>query len=148
MTIQENKEEKFCIDDLMDELYTYVTQKLQNKGKSNVGVEIIKYSDAEKYWICTDRERLRQIFVNLLDNAVKFTNVGGIFFGYHTSVGDNMNFFVDDTSDGFINDADLDITIAQGLVKLMGGEMEVRPAEDAGISVNFNITCEKIDNET
>ena len=147
MTFQDNKQETFCIDDFMDELHIYVTQTLQNKGKSKVGVEIFKYTKKKKCFIHTDRTRLRQIFVNLLDNAVKFTDVGLIYFGYHTSVGNNMNFFVDDTSDGIFNDEDLNLSIAHGLVKLMGGEMEVRPAEDSGMSVSFNITCQKIEGE-
>ena len=149
MNIQENNEETFCIDDFMNELHTYVTQQLKNKGKSKVGVEIFNLSNVEKCLIQTDRTRLRQIFINLFDNAIKFTAVGYILFGYHISNAPNIvNFFVDDTGNGIINDADLDISIAQGLVKLMGGEMEVRPAEDAGISVNFNITCEKFISET
>ena len=142
---QNLKIEKFCIDDLMDELYHYTKKELQNRGKLNVGVEILKYSDDEKCWVQTDRLRLRQIFTSLLDKAIKFTDMGYIFFGYHKSINNHFRFFVDDTGTGIYNDADLDLSIARGLVQMMGGKMEIRPSNDAGISVNFNIVCEKRD---
>jgi len=146
---QDNPEETFCIDAFIQEMHTYAAQHLQSKGKSNIGVEIFNLSNVEKCLIKTDRNRLQQIFINLIDNAIKHTDTGYILFGYHVSNAPNyMNFFVDDTGTGIINDTDLDITIAQELVKLMGGKMEVRPSDDAGISVNFGITCERFEAET
>ena len=149
MTHKANPEETFCIDDLMQELHTYTAQRLQCKGKSNVEIEVFNLSNVDKCLIKTDCNRLRQIFISLIDNAIKYTDTGYILFGYHVSNAPNyMNFFVDDTGTGIINDADLDIAIAQGLVKLMGGKMEVRPSNDAGISVNFGITCERFEADT
>ena len=140
------KVEMFCLDELMDELYNYTKKELQNRGKSNVGVEIIKYADLEKCYVQTDSLRLRQIFTSLLDNAIKFTDMGYIFFGYHMSINNHFSFFVDDTGTGIYNDADLDLSIAQGLVQLLGGKMEIRPSEDAGISINFSIICQHFEN--
>ena len=133
--------ETFCMDELMDELYNYVKNELKIKGRTNVGIELCKFSDYEKCWVHTVRERLRQIFCNLLDNAVKQTDRGYIFYGFHTSVSNNMNFFVDDTGTGIYNDDCFELTIAQGLVEQMGGKIEVRPTKEAGKSVNFNIVC-------
>jgi len=136
--------ETFFMDDLMDDLYNYVTQELKNKGKPNVDVELCKLTSIEKCLVHTDRALLRQIFVYMLDNAVKSTNVGCIFFGYHTSIMsviNNINFFVDDTGNGIDNEAVVNFSIAQVLIQQLGGEMEVRPSNDAGVSVNFNIVC-------
>jgi len=147
LKVSKNKQEKllhpetFSMDELMDELYTYAKNELQKSGKSNVGIEIFKFSDFEKCWVHTDRIRLRQIFINLLDAAVKLTDTGYIFFGYHTSVSNNMNFFVEDTGSGIYNDDNFGMTIAHGLVHQMGGKMEVEFQENAGMSVDFNIMC-------
>jgi signal transduction histidine kinase len=139
---QNLKMEKFCIDDLMEELYIFVKKELQNFGKQHVGVKNFNYPGIEKCWVYSDRERLRQIFCNLLDNAVKFTDKGYIFFGYHISASNHINFFVDDTGIGTYNDTDLVMSIAQGLVQQFGGKIDVRETKDAGMSVNFKIACQ------
>lgn len=133
--------ETFCLDELMDEMYQYARTELKKKGRSDVDVEILKYSRYEKCWLHADRVKLKQIFTNLLDIAVKYTDRGCIFIGYHTSVGNNINFFVEDTGMGICNDNDIELSIAQGLIQMLGGSMEIRPAEEAGTAVNFNIVC-------
>ena len=49
--------------------------------------------------INTDPIRLRQILVNLVNNAVKFTEKGSVTFGYYTSK-DHIIFYVKDTGIG------------------------------------------------
>ena len=56
-------------------------------------------------------------------------------------VRNNIKFFVDDTGNGIHNENDLNLSIAQGLIQQLGGEMEVRPTDDVGTSVGFNIVC-------
>ncbi len=92
-----------------------------------------------------DEKRLRQIIINLLGNAVKFTQEGGISFkvGYHNH---KIRFQVEDTGVGiapeelkdifqpFLQVGDktaradgtgLGLSITQKLVEMMGGELRV-----------------------
>ena len=147
----------FCVDDLMDEMYHYVLRKLKNQGKPDIGVEILKYSDFEKCQICADRIRLRQILFNLLDNTVKCTENGYVFFGYRITNTNMIDFFVEDTGDGipesqlpFIfkrfnheeQDNDhLGLFVSRGLVQLMGGELNIESSDIAGETFSFSIAC-------
>ena len=151
LTVSKNKQEDrlhpetFCMDRLMYELDKYVKNELQKSGKSNIGVDVAKFSDYENCMVHTDRTRLRQIFCNLIDIAVQNTETGYILFGYHTSVSNNMNFYVDDTGSGIYNENDVRYSIARGLIQQMGGKMKVFPSNNAGTSVQFNIKCYPFD---
>jgi signal transduction histidine kinase len=49
-------------------------EQLQTAGKSHIEVETFQYEDDRTCRILADRERIRQVFVHLLDNAVTFIN--------------------------------------------------------------------------
>ncbi len=93
-----------------------------------------------------DEQKLRQILINLLGNAVKFTETGGVVFkvGYHEG---KIRFQVEDTGIGIapeklteiflpfhqvensrhlVEGTGLGLTISQKLAKLMGSTLEVK----------------------
>jgi signal transduction histidine kinase len=128
--------ELFCLDDLLDELKNYAVQELQKRGKPDVIVEFSPNSDSEKCWVRANRAYLRQIIVNLLDNAVKYTCQGCIILGFHITVCNGIHIYVDDTGKNWYKENDIDLTLSCGLAELMGGEMEVRTTDGYGTSFN------------
>jgi signal transduction histidine kinase/CheY-like chemotaxis protein/purine-cytosine permease-like protein len=97
-----------------------------------------------------DEKRLRQILINLLGNAVKFTAVGSITFRVRYAR-EMANFEISDTGPGMspamvqrvfepferggsagTTGAGLGLTIAKMLVDLMGGELRVHTQEGQG----------------
>ena len=72
--------------------------------------------------IYTDRNRLSQLMINLLNNAMKFTQAGSILFGYKLKDDNMLWFYVEDTGCGIPENKRKDIfgrfvklnTFAQG----------------------------------
>ena len=116
-----------------------------------------------------DEKRLRQVILNLLGNAVKFTENGGISFkvGYHkdSTEGSKLRFQVEDTGMGIgpekleevflpfhqITDRDqqregtgLGLAISRKLVKLMGGELQVQSTPGKGSSFWFELDIPEV----
>jgi len=75
MNHQDQEKEIFCIDDLLRELQIVVKEELQNAGKSNIDVRTFQYSKEHTCRILADRELIRQAFVHLLDNSIKYANL-------------------------------------------------------------------------
>ncbi|AFZ18018.1 hybrid sensor histidine kinase/response regulator [Allocoleopsis franciscana] len=99
-----------------------------------------------------DEQKLRQILINLLGNAVKFTETGGVVFkvGYHEG---KIRFQVEDTGIGIASEklteiflpfhqvensrhlvegTGLGLTISKKLAKLMGSTLEVKSQLGSG----------------
>jgi signal transduction histidine kinase len=109
--------------------------------------------------ILSDPDRLRQIFNNLMSNAIKFTVTGSVEIGYHLK-GKMVEFFVKDTGIGVpaeyhdviferfrqVEDSKtrtfggngLGLAISKNLVELMGGKIWLK--SDSGKSSVFYFT--------
>ncbi|MFW6323790.1 MAG: ATP-binding protein, partial [Desulfovibrionales bacterium] len=104
--------------------------------------------------IISDPDRVRQIIINFLNNAIKFTQKGGIHLDVRRTAPDHLAFSVSDTGIGFPPDrisdifesfTQLDATItkrfggtglglavSKNLAELMGGTIEVESEEGKG----------------
>jgi len=84
------------INPMMHELYSTLVSDIENKEVVTLNLSIPN----ESISIYTDGIKLRQILINLVGNAIKFTQQGTITFGYRLSDNQTITFFVDDTGIG------------------------------------------------
>ncbi|MBP7552051.1 MAG: PAS domain S-box protein [Spirochaetes bacterium] len=134
------------------------------------GIEIISYIDAKiPSFIKGDPVRIRQILINLINNAVKFTNDGEIEVNA-TLVEENENSFliefnvrdtgigikeedlpklfqsfmqVDSSTTRKFGGTGLGLSICKQLVRLMGGELSVESDYGYGSTFSFYIKADK-----
>jgi PAS domain S-box-containing protein len=109
----------------------------------------------------TDPFRLRQILVNLINNAIKFTDKGSVEFGFTVIEDRQIEFYVKDTGVGLSRDeldfiferfkrtswseeknivgTGLGLAISKNLVQLLGGEMWVNSIPGSGTTFLFTL---------
>ncbi len=90
-------EELFSVNEMMRNLEKTYFQIL--KEKKNRDIHLVLNIPQEIFLIKSDQVRINQVMVNLLNNAIKFTEKGDVEFGF-TKEGDNLKFYVKDTGIG------------------------------------------------
>ena len=115
--------------------------------------------DGGKCFMVGDEGKLRQVLINLLGNAVKFTNTGEVFFRCQNVTGDAWLFEVIDTGLGIPEEeranifkpfhqgsnsqhqggTGLGLAIAQRQVELLGGTLELQSERGIGSRFYFQI---------
>ncbi len=85
------------LNKIIDSLFTTYNSLLIKDGKSAISLKV--NMSGNNPIVKTDKARLSQVLINLLDNAIKFTDSGSINFGY-TNNKDNILFHVTDTGIG------------------------------------------------
>ncbi|GAB4267283.1 MAG: hypothetical protein Kow0029_01700 [Candidatus Rifleibacteriota bacterium] len=133
---------------------------------------LLRYAPEVPEYVVADGGRLRQIFTNLVNNAVKFTEEGFITIEVSAKINPKehneaiFTFAVKDTGIGMtdeqqkkvfekFNQADtsitrrfggtgLGLTICKELVELMGGHINVESAPDLGTKIWFDLKLQLI----
>ncbi len=147
------------VNEIIDDLFDAFLMK--RFDKEQIQIKTQKTLSDEDSWIVTDEFRLKQIFNNLLSNALKFTREGTIAFGYkHDSEGKIM-FFVKDTGigipknkhaqvferfhrlhDGHTSNYEgtgLGLSISKSLVQMLGGHISIVSEEHKGAQFEFTV---------
>ena len=116
-------------------------------------------------YVATDKQRFRQILINLISNAIKYTEKGSVTFKvtYRSEV---ANFSIIDTGAGIaksnqdlifkpfeqirnthtqsIGGTGLGLTISRSLAELMGGEISLTSIVGQGSTFNFKLMLFKL----
>jgi CheY-like chemotaxis protein/nitrogen-specific signal transduction histidine kinase len=147
------------LDDILNDCANLVRSRVHD------GVELITDIPMPEYKVKVDDKRVKQIFINLLSNATKFTKQGSIRF-YIQSLKDfgdkhlKLVAKVDDTGPGIpkviadtlfepfqstdkTQGTGLGLYISQKLAQMMGGEITVQSREGIGSSFTVTLIIEK-----
>ncbi len=149
--------EKPLIDpeDVINNVITMFTEISQKKG-----LYLKKNIPEEKILIPADRNRLTQILINLIDNAIKFTEKGGVTIGV-SKAGNYTALFVKDTGIGIspkhlgrlgerfyridrarsreLGGTGLGLAIVKHLVKAHGWNIKIQSEQELGTKVSIII---------
>jgi len=145
----------------IDEIYHLFQAPIQEKGlKFN-----LEYDDIPEY-IMGDHGRIRQVVINLINNALKFTTVGSITLkilvqNNYSNSSDYLKFLIYDTGDGIAEDklkelfqafsqvdessvrkaggTGLGLSICKSIAEIMGGEIGVESEVGKGSVFWFSI---------
>jgi PAS domain S-box-containing protein len=151
------KKEQFAINKLFVDLKNEFNAKVSNKG---LKLQMNFPSDYSDLVIESDYYRIRQIFNNLIGNALKFTNNGFIEIGF-LPIEKGIEFFVRDTGIGIGSEFHEDIferfrqvdesktrkyggnglglSISKNLVEMLGGKIRVESEVGKGSVFYFSL---------
>lgn len=152
------KKQDFSVDILMEELFQIFNQ---GHKKPTVELKTNRISPDKELFVFSDRVRLKQILINLLSNAFKFTDSGFIEMGYFHSENGEICLYVKDTGIGVkkehhqaifhrfrkLNDnsarvyrgTGLGLAITQKLVELLGGKIWIESEPGNGTVFFFTL---------
>jgi len=145
---------------MMDEVFEYSLTKAEVDQKTDVNLKMVQQlADVDE--VITDFGRVKQVLFNLIENALKFTEMGTIEIGCSKHDGQTIRFYVKDSGPGISADnhskiferfqqahdiakrdvggTGLGLAISKGLVDLLGGEIWVDSEEGKGSQFSFTI---------
>lgn len=159
----------FHLNFLLDELQISYKRTITHENRTNdLKLIFIKGLPDQKTWIKADANRLKQVFSNLLDNALKFTRKGEITVGYELIDSEFLKFYVQDTGIGIPKDKQsvifdrfrqvyedktllnhgtgLGLSIVKSLVELAEGKIWVESEPNEGSTFYFTLPYKPVIN--
>ncbi|RXP53646.1 PAS domain S-box protein [Lutibacter sp. HS1-25] len=146
-----------CINTEFEELYSFFLPEANQKG---VSLFLDPPKSKEPLKIITDSHKLHGILINLIKNAIKFTDEGSVTFGFNLRE-NAIEFYVKDTGIGIPKDrinaifnrfeqADIDdkrvfegsglgLAISKAYIEMLGGKIYVESEEGKGSTFKFTI---------
>jgi signal transduction histidine kinase len=151
------KKETFDLHNLLGDIRNICINLMQQKKKS--GIELmVKYGiDDDNFFINADPYRLQQILLNLLTNAIKFTEKGYIEIQYIIKDQKTLMFEVKDSGQGIdpkhkniifessvkrFGGTGLGLAITKSLITMMKGEIWFESEPGEGSTFFFTLPCE------
>jgi signal transduction histidine kinase/CheY-like chemotaxis protein len=158
------KESEFDPAALFDEIFGVIRVSLPEDKALKLILE--KPSSDSETRICSDDVKLRQIVVNLLNNAVKYTERGEIRFGYSFPENGQFAVFVRDTGMGIESEnlplifdrfrqlhdnggklqsgSGLGLAITKAYTELLGGKIDVQSEPGKGSLFTVTISVKQV----
>ena len=151
--------EHFKIFELNNEIYEFFKIYQSQMGKKHIDFSLTTECDSDTI-IITDKMKLKQIYINLIGNAFKFTEKGFIRAGCRFDENNKLKFYVSDSGVGIPIDkhhkvferfvqvnqscrqndgTGLGLSIVKGLVDFLGGEITLESELGKGSSFTFSI---------
>ncbi|PLX12609.1 MAG: hypothetical protein C0597_13000 [Marinilabiliales bacterium] len=151
---------KTNLNTMLDELLMDYVEFKNNMKLSNIELDLHKELLDKEIHILTDQKRLKQIYSNLLDNALKFTEKGKVEFGYtvennqlvcyvsDTGIGIDeneqefiFNHFrqVDESTTRKYGGTGIGLALCKRLIELLGGKIWVESKKGKGSKFLFSI---------
>ncbi len=146
---------------LFEDLTSICEEQQIRMNKQHIKFSLHSYCDPSEAFIIVDKVKLKQIFINLISNALKFTENGKIEGGCKLDTNHNLIFYVSDTGIGIPVDKQdcvferfvqlnqntdkltqgtgLGLSIVKGLVHLLGGEIFLESEYGKGSTFSFTI---------
>lgn len=149
-------QERMDIRDVLDDLHLQFAIRSQEKQ-----VDLHLELPSSPLLVMGDPNRLKQVFVNLLDNAFKFTPLGGSITVSAEASGDRAIVTVTDTGEGIDNEdlphitrkfykgrsklsgSGLGLAICKEIIQLHAGQFHVSSSVGHGTSITVDLPMEK-----
>ncbi|NET42803.1 hybrid sensor histidine kinase/response regulator [Okeania sp. SIO2B3] len=163
-------EKNFDLHRLLEDIHDMFQLKADSKGLQL----LLERDERIPRYLRTDEVKLRQVLINLLNNAIKFTEVGGVILRASTvdhhknSQLKRISFAVEDTGAGIAPEeldklfeafvqtetgkqaqegTGLGLPISRKFVQLMGGDIQVTSEVGKGTIFSFEIQAEEVEAE-
>ena len=150
---------KVNINEQLDYIYNFFTPEATAKG---LVLKVEKGLNSNESFLITDKEKFGAILLNLVKNAIKYTDTGTIEFGYQLiekNTNPTVHFYIKDTGIGIPKDrqtaiferfiqadlkdkmarqgAGLGLSICKAYIEMMHGSINVTSTLDSGSTFNF-----------
>lgn len=155
------------IKDIFDELIIVFDEISKKMDKHHIELKIDKTNKDHYVAIYSDPFRIKQVMINLISNALKYTETGWVAFGCNITDYGDIRFFVKDTGNGIPEEKQdviferfrqidegftrssggtgLGLSISKRMVELLGGSIGLESEVGKGSTFYFIIPFQEAD---